>query len=1045
MKKKREYIFRFLLTLLFCFIVQGKPMQVDAALTMSIGDSRTLTASGGSPSYPASGYISRTYVWSVDNSRVISRDSYGDSCRITAVGTGTARVSCTVSLSYSSYDRRLGTYMPRYEQVYAGGWTITVGSGGSSGGGSSGGSSGGGSSNGSSGSTASVKKIWLNKERVTLKKGKTTRLYFDWAPSNATTTVTWSSSNEKVATVSKGTVKAIRSGKATITAKTANGKKASCKITVIAPIKSVRFSSGSLNLGKGDKYKLKPVIDPVDCSDKITWSSSNRKVASVRKDGTVTAKKNGKTTITLKIGSKKAKCTINVKNRVRSIKPTEANITLVKGKSRQLTYKVTPSNAGAAYTWTSSNSKVVTVSQSGKITAKNAGSATITVKASSGASAKYKIKVIIPATKITCSKTSLALGRGRSYKLSCRITPASSTDKVTWTSSNSQVASVNSKGTVTGKKDGTAWITVKAGKCSAKCKVTVKSEIPATSLNIVKTDPAVIVGKTLKLSCKLGGPETMTDSASSVRWSSGNTAIASVSASGTVRGIRRGQTVITASLRNMKATYRITVTEGAWVDISETFAEIWHNSVVDTNKGRIQYTTKEGLTLLQSNPSKANRVSFRGAQGSWEPRRIVLAGVKLVDIYGSAECDIWFDPMENTQNTIDDWIFARLLLVDGEGALTINFDGSDPCIEANTVNIKRGTLTINYGGSYPCVKANSININGGKIYINRKNTGNYALRAQSIFIRSGASVGIRGSGNLYYASLDAEIAPNTLYVMDEASSDTITGLQITGGKTQLETGACTDLKCYAVYSSGTKKDITSQAAWSSGNTQAASISSSGRVQGKAAGNVTFTAVYRGMKATYQMQITARPGVDISKGSIDIYGGYYVQSAVSSAKIPFSPQAGLIVYQSAPTTNGISVNWQPSFTSLRLNLTGVQLGWIDDSGVGNLIVDLKGGSSNGVISDGIRLDSKSNLTIQGSGSLSVSADGPALRGGNINIMGGNVLSATRSEYGSSVLAYGKLSIAEGAHLTDKRNLDSEPVSEQERGWIADGRLTVVSNK
>jgi uncharacterized protein YjdB len=78
-----------------------------------------------------------------------------------------------------------------------------------------------------------VKKLVLNKKRVTLKKGKKYNLTVTLNPVTATNKITWSSSNKKVATVtSKGVVKAKKKGKATITVKSSNGKKATCKVTV---------------------------------------------------------------------------------------------------------------------------------------------------------------------------------------------------------------------------------------------------------------------------------------------------------------------------------------------------------------------------------------------------------------------------------------------------------------------------------------------------------------------------------------------------------------------------------------------------------------------------------------------------------------------------------------------------------------------------------------------------------------------------------------------------------------------------------------------
>ena len=108
------------------------------------------------------------------------------------------------------------------------------------------------------------------------------------------------------------------------------------------------------------------------------------------------------------------------------------------------------------------------------IKAKGSGSAKITVKSGK---AKFTVTVKVPkvsTTAISNIKASLTLKKGASYSLKPRLTPANTDDKVTYTSSNKKIASVNSKGVIKGVKKGSAVITVKAGKKSVKCTVTVK-------------------------------------------------------------------------------------------------------------------------------------------------------------------------------------------------------------------------------------------------------------------------------------------------------------------------------------------------------------------------------------------------------------------------------------------------------------------------------------------------------------------------------------------------------------------------------------------
>ena len=192
------------------------------------------------------------------------------------------------------------------------------------------------------------------------------------------------SSKPAVAAIRGGKVVAKKAGTAVITVKLASGTFA--KVTIVVQKGAVATASISvpttLKLKAGEKKKLTPVVKPVTSLNKVTYSSTNTKVATVSKDGTVTAKKSGSATIKVKSGKK----TVNVKVKVAKNAPTgmsgvPASKTLKKSKSFTIKPKLTPSGAEATIKYTSSNKRIVTVSSKGKVTAKKAGKATITVKA----------------------------------------------------------------------------------------------------------------------------------------------------------------------------------------------------------------------------------------------------------------------------------------------------------------------------------------------------------------------------------------------------------------------------------------------------------------------------------------------------------------------------------------------------------------------------------------------------------------------------------------------------------------------------------------
>ena len=133
--------------------------------------------------------------------------------------------------------------------------------------------------------------------------------------------IVWSSSNDKVATVSsKGKVKARKNGKATITAKVAGTKvKAACKLVVGTPVQKVNLNKSSVQLEVGKQFQLKSSVSPKKPTNKkVNYKSSRKSVATVNSKGTIKALKNGTTKITATAADgtgKSATCTVTVRNK----------------------------------------------------------------------------------------------------------------------------------------------------------------------------------------------------------------------------------------------------------------------------------------------------------------------------------------------------------------------------------------------------------------------------------------------------------------------------------------------------------------------------------------------------------------------------------------------------------------------------------------------------------------------------------------------------------------------------------------------------------
>ncbi len=334
-----------------------------------------------------------------------------------------------------------------------------------------------------------INTITLDKTSETLKVGQNASLVASISPikpSNAG--LVWSSDNDKVAKVNQnGVITATGRGSTNIWCKAADGAgaKAQCRVTVTQPVTAIRLNNANVSLFTGKNVSLSATVTPSNANNtKVTWASSNTKVANVSASGYVTAIGAGTTVITCKAQDGSgviATCKVTVKNPVTSIKLNKTTKSVFVGKTYKLKATVGPKNATSkTVTWKSSNTKVATVSSSGVVKGKKAGTATIycIAKDGSGVQTSCQITVTKPVTKVKLNKTSVSLKVKKSYTLKVTVGPKSATNKsVTWKSSNKKIATVSQNGTIVAKKKGTVTITVKAkdgsGK-SAKCRVKVK-------------------------------------------------------------------------------------------------------------------------------------------------------------------------------------------------------------------------------------------------------------------------------------------------------------------------------------------------------------------------------------------------------------------------------------------------------------------------------------------------------------------------------------------------------------------------------------------
>ena len=238
--------------------------------------------------------------------------------------------------------------------------------------------------------------------KLPLKIGQKVTSFRVYGLANGDYVKSWRSTNTRIVKVSgrsNGTCNIIAgksAGKAYISITLRSGLRRN--ITVLVQKSSIRTTSISgvekkKTLRKGQNMTLRPEILPISSVEKVTYSSSNRKVASVNSRGVVKALNPGTAKITVKSGNKRAVCIVRVLGiSTQSIQNVKKSLALKSGQSYTLRPVLTPRNSTDKITYSSSNNKIVIVSSKGKIMAKKKGIAVVTVKSGKKA-VKCKITV----------------------------------------------------------------------------------------------------------------------------------------------------------------------------------------------------------------------------------------------------------------------------------------------------------------------------------------------------------------------------------------------------------------------------------------------------------------------------------------------------------------------------------------------------------------------------------------------------------------------------------------------------------------------------
>jgi uncharacterized protein YjdB len=383
--------------------------------------------------------------------------------------------------------------------------------------------------------------------------------------------IAWSSSDESVARVSaSGLVTAVTPGVATITA-TSEGRSGSAVITVgRVSVASVDVSPAQASVLAGSTVQLSAT--PRDASGTplpdrtVVWASSDNSIAPVSQQGVVTGIRPGTVTITASSEGHSGSSTVTVTLvPVASVSVAPPTLDLPVGGTGQLTATARDASGnvlpGRQATWSSDNPGVAEVSQTGAVTGRGEGRATITAT-SEGHSATATVTVR-PASvaSVAVSPPSSTLFPGGTVQLTATTRDAQGNTltgrSVIWSSTNGAVASVSSTGAVTALAPGNATIIATSEGRSGSASITV-NPAPVASVAVSQPPPSIVVGTTVQLSAV---PQDAAGGALDrpVTWSSSNPGIATVTSTGLVRGVAPGTSTITATSEGKSGTATVTV------------------------------------------------------------------------------------------------------------------------------------------------------------------------------------------------------------------------------------------------------------------------------------------------------------------------------------------------------------------------------------------------------------------------------------------------------------------------------------------------------
>ena len=274
----------------------------------------------------------------------------------------------------------------------------------------------------------------------------------------------------------------------------------------------------------------------------------------------------------------------------------------------------------------------------------------------------------VPVESVTLNRTSAELKAGESLTLTATVLPENATDKtVTWSSSDTSIASVDQNGLVTALTGGNVTITAKAGEKTASCEVNIT--VPVENVSLDRTSVSLEEGRTTTLIATVS-PADATDK--SISWVSSNTSVATVSNTGIVTALVEGDVVITATAGGKSASCTVSVVALVIpvesVSLSQTFAELKEGETLALTAAVLPENATDKTVTWSSSDASIASVDQNGLVTA------IKIGETTIDAVAGnekASCTIKVERNANSEVAFEDESVKRLCLLHFDG----NHDG----------------------------------------------------------------------------------------------------------------------------------------------------------------------------------------------------------------------------------------------------------------------------------------------------------------------------------------------------------------------------------